>query len=197
MEISLLEKIQNENKGLIKTSDFTKLKIDYRGIQRLIKKGVIEKVKNGYYCLTGEIKDEEALVSHLFPDGVMCMYSALYYYGYTKRMPNEWHIAVDKDTSKSRFKIDYPFIKPYYTEPDYLYVGACDILIKNYPMKIYNKERLICDCIKYEDKMNPSDFNYLISKYIEEENKNISDLLEYGKLRRVSKRLDSLLGVWL
>ena len=47
-------------------------------------------------------------MSKLFPDGLLCMESALYAYGYISRKPVGFHIAVDKNTSKSRFKMEYP-----------------------------------------------------------------------------------------
>ena len=56
---------------------------------------------------------EAAQVAQLFPDGVLCMYTALFYYRYSDRTPLEWNIAVDRDTSKSRFHLDYPFVQPY------------------------------------------------------------------------------------
>ena len=45
------------------------------------------------------------------------MDTALRYYGYSDRTPGNWHLAVSKDSGKSRFRIDYPFVKPYYIEP--------------------------------------------------------------------------------
>ena len=38
---------------------------------------------------------------------------ALFYYRYSDRNPAEWNFAIDKNVSKRRTKIDYPFIKAY------------------------------------------------------------------------------------
>ncbi len=37
------------------------------------------------------------------------MTTALFYYGYSDRTPLTWDIAVDRNTSKARFNIDYPY----------------------------------------------------------------------------------------
>jgi len=51
-------------------------------------------------------------VAKLFPDCVLNLENALYAYGYIKKKPYGWRLAVDKNTSKSRFKMDYPKIIP-------------------------------------------------------------------------------------
>ena len=82
------------------------------------------------------------------------MESGLYYQGYLKERPYIWSIAVDKNTSKSRFKMDYPIVHPYYTETKVLEMGVETFDMNGQKMKIYEKERLICDCLKYEDKLD-------------------------------------------
>ena len=82
------------------------------------------------------------------------MESGLYYQGYLKERPYIWSIAVDKNTSKSRFKMDYPIVHPYYTETKVLEMGVETFDMNGQKIKIYEKERLICDCLKYEDKLD-------------------------------------------
>lgn len=51
-------------------------------VQKLIINGTIEKIKNGYYRLveTQNAKSEAARIAMLFPDGILCMNTALFYY---------------------------------------------------------------------------------------------------------------------
>ena len=35
----------------------------------------------------------------------------LFYYGYSERAPFEWHQAVDKNISRYKTKMEYPFVK--------------------------------------------------------------------------------------
>ena len=171
--------------------------IDYRRILDYVESNDVIRIKNGYYTYGIERFSEEALVSKLFPDGVLCMESALYVYGYISRKPFGFHIAVDKNTSKSRFKLDYPKVIPYYTEPEVLKIGASTIQYEGNEFQIYDKDRLICDCLKYESKMNREDFKEAVQAYIKDEDKDISALMEYARERKVVKRVQSLIGVWL
>lgn len=105
----LIRKIQvlmEQNSGIVKTSQLYTLGMDYRKIQSFVEDGVLEKVKNGYYAVNFYKKREEDLVAALFSDGVLTMESALWRYHYIRNKPFKWTIAVDKNTSKSRFKMD-------------------------------------------------------------------------------------------
>ena len=112
-----------EQGGIVKKEQFTELGIDYRRILDFVQSGDLVRIKNGYYTDRIDRFTEEELVARLFGDARLCMESALYAYGYISQKPYGWHLAVDKNTSKSRFKMDYPKIIPYYTEPEALELG--------------------------------------------------------------------------
>lgn len=187
----------DENGGIVKKEQLGKLGVDYRRIVELLDSGDIVRVKNGYYTDKLERFSEEELVAALFPDAKLCMESALYAYGYIDQKPYGWRLAIDKNTSKSRFKMDYPKIVPYYTEPEALDIGAATIELHGATFGIYDKERMICDCLKYESKMEHDDFKAAIQGYIKDEDKDISNLLEYARERKVIKKVQSFIGVWL
>ena len=197
MDIDEIIAFARKNGGFIRTSELSKLNADYRRIQRLIQDEIIEKVKNGLYVLKDIEATEEDLIANMFRDGVLCMNSALKYHGYIDIPPFSWHIAVDKDTSKSRFKIDYPYVKPYYMEDDQLMLGAELREFASSKMYIYNKERVICDCLKYESKMERSIYNAAIRKYINDDDKNPEYLFEYANKRRIYKKAKDVLGIWI
>ncbi|MBQ2902315.1 MAG: type IV toxin-antitoxin system AbiEi family antitoxin domain-containing protein [Agathobacter sp.] len=187
----------DDNGGIAKKEQLAALGIDYRRILDFVENDEVIRIKNGYYTYGIERFSEEALVSKLFPDGVLCMESALYAYGYISRKPVGFHVAIDKNTSKSRFKLDYPKVIPYYTEPEVLTIGVTTISYEGCDFQIYDKDRLICDCLKYESKMNREDFKEAVQAYIKDEDKDISALMEYARERKVVKRVQSLIGVWL
>ena len=196
----ILEKVIqciDENGGIVKKEQLSDLGIDYRRILDFVDRKEIIRIKNGYYTYGVDRFSEEELVAKLFPDGLLCMESALYAYGYISRKPYGFTLAVDKNTSKSRFKLDYPKVIPYYTEPESLKIGATTITYANCQFQIYDKERVICDCLKYESKMDRMDFKEAIQSYIKDEDKDISALMEYARERKVVKKVQSLIGVWL
>jgi hypothetical protein len=125
------------------------------------------------------------------------MDTALRHYGYSDRTPAEWHIAVSKDSNKTRFHIDYPFVKPYFVEPDLLELGLTSCEMDGITVRIVDKERAICDCLRYRNKMDREIFNKVIQSYISDQEKSIPTLIAYAKPFRVVKPVRDLIGVWL
>lgn len=187
----------DENGGIAKKEQLVAIGVDYRRILDFVESGEMIRIKSGYYTYDIERFSETSLVSKLFPDGVLCMESALYVYGYISTKPLEFQMAIDKHTSKSRFKQDYPKVVPHYTEPEVLKIGVKTIEFENCPFQIYDKERLICDCLKYESKMDRKDFKDALQSYIQDEEKDVSTLMDYAKERKVLKKVQNLIMVWL
>lgn len=195
--LSEIKRIMEENGGIAKTNQITALGVDYRRILAWVEDGTLERVKNGYYSMGYQERSEEALIRGLFSDGVLCLDSALYYYHYIDQKPYAWHLAVDKNTSKSRFKMEYPVIVPYYTEPKALKLGVTEIPFAGGSMKIYTKERMLCDCLKYEEKLDRDVFKRALLAYIADSSKDIAKLLQIARERKVLQKVQNVIGVWL
>ena len=184
--------------GMMRTSQLAEEKVFYPQRQQLINGGYIEKIKRGYYqWLNPDDFSETGTIIRLFPDAILCMDTALRYYGYSDRTPGEWHLAISKDSGKSRFNIDYPFVKPYYVEPSVLELGLTKGNVDGHEVRIYDKDRVICDCLRYRNKMDKEIFNKAIRAYIDDPGKNIPKLMEYAGPLRVKKAVKDLIGVWL
>lgn len=198
LSLEIIKNTFEQHNGMMRTRELYKAHIYYKDIQQLIELGIIEKVRYGYYqWLDSENLSEAVTVTRLFPDAVMCMDTALFYYRYSDRTPLAWHLAVSKDSNKSRFKIDYPFTKAYFVEPSILELGAVDGEMDGNPVRIYDKERTICDCLRYMGKMDREIFNKAIRCYVEDNEKNIPRLAEYAKKLRVAKKVKTIIGVWM
>lgn len=187
----------NAQGGIAKKEELSALGVDYRRILDFVENGDLIRIKNGYYTDRMDRFTEEELIARLFPDALLCMESALFAYGYIVEKPFGWSLAVDKNTSKSRFRMEYPKVIPYYTEPEAMHIGASRITIGENEFGIYDKERVICDCLKYESKMERDIFKEAIQSYIKDPDKDLSLLLEYAAERKVVKKVQSMIGVWL
>lgn len=184
--------------GMMQTKQLEAENIFYRRIQQLIQEGYVEKIRYGYYqWADSDDFSEVGTISRLFPDAILCMDTALRYYGYSDRTPGDWHLAVSKDSGKSRFKIDYPFVKPYYVEPSVLELGLTAGEVDGHSVRIYDKDRVICDCLRYRNKIDKEIFNKAVQGYINDTGKSIPRLIEYAETLRVKRPAKELIGVWL
>ena len=198
LDVQYYKSIFDKYGGMMRTTQLAEEKIFYPQREKLIADGYVEKIRRGYYqWINPDDFSEVGTVIRLFPDAILCMDTALRYYGYSDRTPGDWHLAVSKDSGKSRFKIDYPFVKPYYVEPTVLELGLTTGTMDGHAIRIYDKDRLICDCLRYRNKMDKEIFNKSIQKYIADPEKSIPKLMEYAGPLRVKKLAKDLIGVWL
>lgn len=198
MDIQTAKQIFDAHNGIMKSKEIIENKIYNRFLKKLIDEGYVEKIKFGYYQWQDERAFSEAtVIARLFPDAVICMESALQYYGYTDRTPATWCLAVDKHSTKSRFKIDYPSVKPHYIPEEQMTLGVEMVNIEDTELKIFNRERVICDCLRQENKMDIEVFNKAIQAYIKDPKKNVPRLMEYAKILRTENKVRKMIGVWL
>ena len=197
-DVQYYKEIFDRYGGMMRTTQLAEEKVFYPQREKLIADGHVEKVRRGYYqWVNPDDFSEVGTVTRLFPDAILCMETALRYYGYSDRTPGDWHLAVSKDSGKSRFNIDYPFVKPYYVEPAVLELGLTKGNMDGHEIRIYDKDRVICDCLRYRNKMDKEIFNKAIQNYIADPEKSIPKLMEYAGPLRVKKLTKDLIGVWL
>ncbi len=193
-----IKKIFYENGGIANTASITNKGIHNTYLKRLVNDGKIEQIKKGLYLwIEGFDLSEIAIITKLFPESIICMNSALYYHGYTDRTPDKWHIAVSKDIGKESLKIRFPPIKPYFIEPKYLLIGVTNGEINGIQVKVFDKERAICDVIRYSNKLDKEIVNKAIQAYVRDSQKRISTLIEYSKKFKIYKKLKVWMEVWL
>lgn len=189
-DIKIPRDIFRQYNFVMTTAELKAAKLYYADIQQLIEEGLIEKVKRGYYHWIDEWGGSEVvIINRLFPDAVLCMETALFYYGYSDRNPAEWNLAIDKNVSRQRTKIDYPFVKAYRVEPSLLPIGESKGEINYTEVRIYDRDRTICDVLRNMDKMDKEIFNKAIQNYVKDLKKNIPNLMQYAKELRVLPKM--------
>lgn len=197
-DIATLEELFRQHNFVMTTAELMTSRVYYADIQKMLNEGLIEKVKRGYYHWIENFNGSEIVViRRLFPDAVLCMETALFYYRYSDRNPAEWNFAINKNVSKLRTKIDYPFIMVYRVESALLTLGETVGKIDSTEVRIYDRERTICDVLRNMNKMDKEVFNKAIQNYVADPKKNIPNLMQYAKVLRVQKKVKDLIGVWL
>lgn len=195
--LSEISKMMDKNHGVSKASELYTLGLDYRKLESFVKEGSLRRIRNGYYSMGRIRTPEDELILSMFPDGVLTMQSALYYYGYIEDKPFQWTIAVDKNTSKARFKSEFPSVIPYYTEQAILSLGVTELPFGGGSMKIYEKERLICECFKYEEKLESGMLRSAMMGLLAEKDIDTAKLMEYAAKRKVMSKVRNRIGIWL
>lgn len=198
MDIELYKKVFDKHNGVIKLSDFTSEGYHNTILNKLRTKGYIDKIKTGYYEWIDDYYVSDAVViAKLFPEAIICMESALYLYGYTERTPMAWQLAVSKNNKKTKYSIEYPPMQFYYIIDTYMTLGKTEILYENHSVAIFDRERTVCDIMRYEKKMDKEVFNYAVKAYVRDSQKNISRLLDYAEIMNIKNKVNTIIGMWM
>lgn len=98
----IIQNVIKNNGGIAKTSDFASKGINKYEVAAFCKEGVIERIRRGFYrLLQSNDTTEEMLIHELLPQGIICVESALFHYGYSDFSPREWSIAVPRTASRA------------------------------------------------------------------------------------------------
>lgn len=192
------ESIFEQYGGIMRTCELMKEGISYQMLQNLIEEGSVEKIKYGYYQWQDEKAfTEVAVITSLFPEAIISDVSAAMYYGYTDRVPGVWHIAVDNKSARNKFKLDFPKIKPHFIDANRLDIGVSEGNIDGINIKIYDRERVVCDCLRHVNTMDEEVFNTVIQRYVNDKDKDAARLMLYASKLGVERKARRVIGVWL
>ena len=183
--------------GVARTADFNVAGFSNNAVVKMCKQGLIDRVRSGYYSLLPKNKSEEAIIARLYPDGIVCMDSALFHYGYSDKTPLEWHLAFKRTVTRSRFKTDYPPVRCYMVQDNILDLGGTKSEWSGIALKVYDRERTICDCFKRRSQMDSEMFAKAVNAYAADDKKNLVKLSTYAKALRVYKQVTTLMEVLL
>lgn len=187
-------KLFKKNQGLLRTAEAIRLGIHPRTIYLMRDEGLLEQLATGIYRLI-ELPDfsepDLVLVSKKIPHGIICLISALAYHEITTQIPHFVYVAIPTKARPSR--LEYPPLRYFrYSEKVYS-AGVETILIGDYPVKIYNIEKTLADCVKFRNKIGIDVVIEALKMYWQRKGTQIDKLYEYAKINRVEKILQPIM----
>ena len=193
-----LKKVIENSGGIAKTSDFAANGINKYEVAAFCKKGSIERIRRGFYQLPqSNGSTEEQLIHKLLPQGIICVESALFHYGYSDFSPREWSIAVPRTATRTIKNIEEFPMKAYYIQKEFLDTGKSTGNFNDVILPVYDRERTICDCFKYRTKLDNEIFNKAVNAYAADEKKNLANLSEYAKEMNLYIKVMNIMEVLL
>lgn len=129
-------------------------------IEKNIKKGELFKVDKGIYSENRYVP-ELAVFSYKYPNAVVTMKSAFYFYDLTDVIPNECDFATTRNATKIKDKR----IKQYFVPDDFFEEGIETADYKGYDIRIYNKERMLIELVRYKSKLPFDYYKEIILNY--------------------------------
>ncbi|HEX2980842.1 MAG TPA: type IV toxin-antitoxin system AbiEi family antitoxin domain-containing protein [Anaerolineaceae bacterium] len=191
-------KIFTAHKGILRTSQALALGIAPRTLYAMRDAGLIRKISRGVYQLADqELPGNPDLVSVALriPKAVICLISALHFYGLTAQIPHKVYIALPQAAEKPR--LDFPPLDIVWLSDKSYTAGVLEQQVDGVQIKIYSREKTIADCFKFRNKIGMDVALEALKDYIKTPNRQIDLLLSYARLDRVETLLSRYLEALL
>jgi len=170
--------------GYARMKDLRTAGFQSREISALVAQGRIERVKPGLYRLAGYGESGEnaglAEVCRAVPDGVICLISALDYYGLTTFNPSEVYVAIPHGAKPPR--IFYPPVKPFFFRERFYTPAIEHIRAPAGEIRVYGREKTICDMFRYRRKLGEDLAMEALKQYLKLKDASTARLLEYAAI---------------
>lgn len=199
MDIRVAAKTVIESKGgIAKSADFVAAGIRAVDVVSLCNAGYLDRVRHGYYQMAEQTETaEEQMLATLIPQGIVCVESALFHYGYSDFSPRKWSIAVPRSVSRAKLDVDVLPVQTYFVQQDLYELGKTTGDFDGVTLPVYDRERTICDCFKYRSRLDNELFSKALNAYANDPQKNLNNLSAYAKKLRVYKKVIELMEVLL
>ncbi len=180
--------IMRKNGGYITTKELNKNNINRYFLTKMIERKQINRISRGYYGLVGYNADEYFKIISISEKAIFSMNTALYLHNLSDRTPLVFDITVPYYYGGSLRK--YKNVNLYFVKSSILDLGKIE-LISPFGMKIkvYDKERTICDIVKNRNNMDMEIFSKAIKNYIKSDDKNLNKLMKYAKKLKVENKI--------
>lgn len=193
---SKILKIADDNNGYITAKDVVNKGIPKIYLTNLVKERKLVRISRGFYMLVDCFEDDYYKIQLSNSDAVFSLETALYLYNYSNRVPPKYYVSVPSNYGGNLLKNKN--VQLLYTKKEWLLLGVIEITSPfGLPIKVYDRDRTICDIIKNKDKVDPEIFSEAMKQYIRSKEKNITNLFVYAKKLNIEETVRKYIEVML
>ena len=195
-DFKLLEKISEENNGVLQTKEALKAGVSKAKLAEFLKENEYEKFSRGIYYSPDTFDDKMYMLQLRFPQIIFSHESALELLEMTDQVP--FHSTVTVKSGYNATNIKKENVDVYYIKEELHELG----MIKKKTMFgnevwTYNAERTICDLLRNKSDLDPRTFPEAIKEYVRSSDRDLTKLARYAEVFRVDKVLRPYLEVLL
>ena len=192
----VINEILNENKGYITSAQVTAAGLQRRVLSEFVADNSLYRVARGIYALPDVWEDEMYFLQYRFSKGVFSNGTALYLHGMSDRTPQTYTLTfphgynaagLKKHNAKAKFATQEIYDLGIIEMP-----SPC-----GNPIRVYDKERSLCDIVKGNNSCDIQIVNQAMKSYAVSSEKNISKLISYAEKLRVKPKILRYMDVLL
>lgn len=184
------------NHGSVRTSDMQAEGIHNVYLSELVADGTLSKIKNGLYILS---REETVSGFHevelALPSAVICLGSALAHYNLSTYEPAEVHVAIRRNDRT--LPPDFPPVRLFSFSGARYEIGIASEEIEGHTVRIYDREKTICDAIRYRKVIGEDTVFESARNYLARGDRSVDRLLDYANRLRMLPTVERIIRAYI
>lgn len=172
------------HRGVVRTSALQAAGLHNAYLQDLVADGTLVRIKRGLY-LAAERQTASGFyeVQLALPNSIICLASALAHYDLSTYEPPAIHVAIRRD-DRTR-PPDYPPTRLFSFGGIRHELGVARLEVEAHEVAIYDREKTICDAIRYRKVLGREITNEAVRRYLESPGLNVDRVISYARQLRM------------
>ena len=192
-----IKHIFESNNGYVTRKDIDRNNIPSIYLSRYVKKHRLKQIVRGFYAKEEWMVDPYLVFQYTYPQFIYSFNSAIYLHGLGDILPNYLEVTGPLNyRPMSRPRADVVIHTSTIDEAYNLGIVETTTSLGNI-VKVYDKEKTICDLIKHKDKMEFETYVKALNNYARSKDKNINKLMEYAQIMKIENKVRSQIEVIL
>ena len=190
-----ITEIAEQNDGLIRTGIVESAGIGRHMLKRYLDAGKLVRVRKGIYVINDGFADEYVLLQIQCSNAIFSYGTALYLWGMSDRVPHSIDITVPQGTNLTRLRRDNTDLRCHYVRQELYELGISQIRSpQGGTVRLYDRERCICDLIHHKEKIEMQLYTQAIQEYFKDQ-PDRRKLLKYGKQFGIEEKIRTYMEV--
>lgn len=183
----------DNNSAFITAAECRRMGIPSIYLTQLVRDGVIQRVARGVYASKPIVEDEEFIFQNRHKRCIFSYYSALSMHGMIDKLPGRMEVTVYRGYNAHRIP---EHVRIHYVNKSIYPLGITHTktMFGNL-VKVYDRERTLCDLIKHRSTIDGEVFIQALHGYIKLPEKNLPRLFEYAREMRILQQTQELIEV--
>ena len=187
-ERKILDKLLEEQNGYIRLIDAQNEGVSKYAVLDYVRKKEMERTAPGIYISSDAWEDRLYSIQLRNRKIVFSHETALYLHNLSDREPFAPVITVERGYNAKHLKDKG--LTVHTVRPEWLELGLTEEkTFAGNTVRIYDRERCICDIIKNKNRMDIQVFQMALMSYFTDSNKKIHKLMEYAEIMGVSDKV--------
>jgi predicted transcriptional regulator of viral defense system len=183
----ILEMIEKNN-GFITSAKVTEAGLQRRILSELVAADKIVRLERGIYVLPHVWEDEMYFLQYRYSKGIFSNETALYLHGLSDRTPQAYTLTIPRKYNVQGMKKKNVKVK--FVTDEIYGIGIMEMPSPlGNPIRVYDKERTLCDIVKGNNSYDIQLVNQAMKAYAVLPDRDMAKLLGYAERLRVKPKI--------